>query len=229
MNRTPQEHVNSNVNDRPQFGLSALFLVVTLCAVLAWLAAQVGFVPMFAAAVGLSIGAIVGGVIGLPFGCSWRSSAAGVCASLASLSLCLIWWLYVLRYNSIQNKTPFPTQIPVHLFFEVHVIFFLAGIALLGAVPVSSVVSVCHRGGCYTVLWPSITCATVAFLGGITFFAYDVWCRRGFPQPPLPWPIALAIPLFAGSVLAAAVGFGCGLAWVVIRSLVNTCSRPVQK
>lgn len=208
-----------------QFGLFALFGLVTLCALLAWFIATFGFVSVLAAAIGLSTGALAGGLVGLPFGSSRRSAAVGTWASLASLIICLVWWVSVLLYNAVQNKMPFPprmpVQMPVHLFFEAHVVFFITGVALLGSVPAAAIATVHNRPGEFVVLYSAFVCAIAATLAGLTFFAYDVWCRGGFPRPPIPWPIALAIPLVAGSLAAAGIGTITGLIWLGIRSALN--------
>lgn len=202
-----------------QFSLRAILLTVAVCAVAVWITVVFGFIPIVGVLGGGSLGAVGGTAVGLPFGSSRRSACVGGLSAFAAVAAAIIWLLSVLAWDLLSRGQRFPVVIPLN--FLMHDWLHLGGVvlALAAAVPTASIAAVHKRDAYLVVLWPAFTSACFAFLGGVLFFAYDVWCRGGFPQPPLPWPIALAIPLLTGAIAAAAFGFACGLLWLPIRAL----------
>ena len=204
---------------RIQFSLRTAFLLVTVCAFATWITNAFGFIPILGALGGTSLGAIAGMAVGLPFGSSRRSAWVGGISGPIVIGIAIVWLFCILAGDLLSRGQKFPVVIPLVLLMRDW--FHLTGVALAlaAAVPTASIAAVNKRYDHLVVLWPAFTSGCFAFLGGLLFFAFDVWCRGGFPQPPLPWPIALAIPLIAGTFAAAVFGFACGLVWLAIRAL----------
>lgn len=215
---TSNTTAGNDVRRRIQFNLRTAFLVVTACAIVIWITVEVGFIPIVGALGAILIGGTAGAIVGLPFGSPLRSTVVGAIAALAAVGIVIIWLLSVLAWELLSRGERFPVVIPLKVVMHDWLFLTAAMIALLGAVPAASIAAVHNRKSDLTVLWPTFTCAVFTLVGGLLFFAYCVWIDGGFPRPPLPWPIALAISLGSAVIGTALVGLTAGLIWLLVRS-----------
>jgi len=198
-----------------QFSLLQLVGGTAVATLLAWSYATFGLLPLLGLSMALPIGCISGGLIGFFHRAICRGALGGFGGAILSVLIAVTWWqVEIAKHGGIER---FRTA-PITAFFHTEVLLSLGAAALLGSVPVAAIAAVHDRGRSEVMFRSMVTCASAVFVGGVIFFAYDIWCRGGTPRPPIPWPIAFAIPLFVATGVAALVGLFLGVVWVQIRS-----------
>lgn len=206
-----------------QYGLLGLLAIVTLFAIGTWLTIRVGLLPLVGAAFAIVGGLTCGCVIGL---CYRRLGTPVLCATLGSLVSvgCVVAWY--LFQAIVSGELEHFRSLPVAAYFHSE-LFWAASIAvLIGAVPMASVSAVADRPARYSLVLPALTCALVVIGAGLAFAAYGIWTAGEFPQTPLPWPVALAIPVTAGALAAAGLGLVLALLWAGLRHVTRHQGRP---
>jgi len=197
-----------------QFTIRSLLCLTTVVAVFVLLTISVGYFPLVGLLGAICVGSLTGLVIGLCYSDVRSAMLAAPLGAAFVVAGVVIWYL-----NEAARLGEFESvrKMPPDGFLHPEVVISILSAAALGAIPLAAVAAV-HRRRYYEMLiWPPLTCSVIVFLIGICWFGYDLWCRGEFPNSPIPWPIAVAIPLVAGTITAAVVGLISGAMWLGVR------------
>src|SRR5262245_15665331 len=202
-----------------QFSIRAIVLITAAVAFLTWNYVRFGSLPLFGLAIAVPGGLIVGVLIGLCHCAVRRGAVGGIWGALASVAVSVIWWqVQIVLHREVEHYR----AAPFRAFLHPEIVMSLCIAAVFGAVPIIAISAVHDRGGTEVALRSTLTCGVAASTAGLSFFAFDVWSRGGMPTGlPLPYPIAIMIPLCSGTIAAALTGLITSLGWLAIRSALR--------